>query len=1083
MNNFSLNFILSVFLLSLSPCMGQLKITSVEPNFGYPGERLNVLIWGQETHFMAGKSVVNFGPDISAEFQVINKESGIAIISINKNAQFGLQAVSVTTNDENARWEHGFEVMEQGANVRLRLEVAPLEVLYLSDINPVNIASAPLLFSVTLFNDNVERDLLLQLQIVSDNSGYLITGHKTLKNVKPGDVKTITNREFENYDMAKTGNEAINIALQSGMLPAGCYTYTIKVFEDQDELAADYYEQIITNPFSDLELLRPGVQFNELPEVIYNNYPMFEWFSSAKTYNISVYEVKLGQNSAKDVCETRPIFQQKDLTENYFLYPHYAEELMAGKTYAWQVKAHIADSRGEQLLPGELFWFKIAASGIAINSLARIKVEPAEIELACGATIQFVTMGYSENEKMVAISPDWRVVPQEGGTISKNGLFVAGDKAMTLAVVASNGDIQEYATVTINQPPEEFCIRIVSPYDDQQISEPTPDILWEVADSCSLEKQTFQITIWPLVTDTLTSEKIYGPVLRSQRVQNKRNLHYITNTRELEDGREYAVQVELLDEADHPVAQSKPVRFLMARNYKIDWELYQTWCEVKRQGKEDTQVTIMTKLRADSLGETERQLIQDIGARVYIKEGPWLQLTIPFSQLNKLANLDFLEDLSLPSLHWLESLKLSKIPKAKYNSIKSQASKIIVAVFDFGFDISSKNPTIAGKKVQFRSFREDGNIRGSNPAETEHGSACASTLAKIIPNADLFLINFNTELEFFQALRFAVNTLKVQIIACSVSWMQAYDHYDGSSPLWRRVDKILNDRTVLVVAAGNFAKSHWEGSFNDNNGDGSHDFVKAQAQPGLNVKNRDGSYQTGNIKELLGLRLTSGTNYNFLLSWDDWTNQRVDLDLRLVDKSYRQLVSPSGKEYKSANRQSKGRFERPVERISKFSPFYPGIHWYYVDIFLKDREKKPDPLPHFELYVYPPPEDSVPAPVNQSSLASGLAGTRSQSVITVGAVSLEYSSQGPTNDGRVRPDFVTQGITQYKNNRCVGTSFAVPRIAAALSMIFTAHSDWSANQAIIFLQKHCATQHNERKDNMQGWGEIDFERLKVALEK
>jgi hypothetical protein len=632
-----------------------------------------------------------------------------------------------------------------------------------------------------------------------------------------------------------------------------------------------------------------------------------------------------------------------------------------------------------------------------------------------------------------------------------------------------NSEIGIFHTFPMPPQPADTTVvlRIVSPGDGQKIGEPSPSFVWEVMGADTLPAQSFRVAVWPLTGEQASPQTFDSPPVWQHDVQGRAQLDYPLDAPELEDGRRYVVRVEALDRFGTAFTQSAPARFTMARNAKIDWELFLAWGEAKRRGRERDALTLLAEIRTDTLGEAERGLVIDAGARVDIAEGPWLQLTAPLAQLSRLANLDFVRVIMLPARHRLQSNAWDSAwdsnawdsnPTLKNESTLKRA-KIRVAILDFGFDLSRKKPMIAGRPVWFRSFRQDRRIEGASPVEALHGAACAFTFMDLLPSAEMMLINFDTELEFLQALRYAVDSLGVRVISCSVSWMQAYDHYDGVSFFSRRIDAIIKDRAVLVAAAGNFAHGHWEGYCNAGSGKRSHYFAAHQGA--------------------LALRLKNGVDYSFLLSWDDWKTPRVDLDLRLLDASHRQLVSPSGRECKSTNRQGRGQFENPVERISHFSSPYPGASVFYLDIFLPEAKAAPNPRPHFELYVYPPPEEAAPSAMAQSSLASGLATTRT--VMTAGSVTVAPSSQGPTNDGRVRPDFCAAGKTQYERLSLVGTSFSAPRVAAGLALILSRYPQWSRSEAVDFLQKFCVSNGKEQKDNLRGWGEIDFVRLVKAL--
>ncbi len=266
----------------------------------------------------------------------------------------------------------------------------------------------------------------------------------------------------------------------------------------------------------------------------------------------------------------------------------------------------------------------------------------------------------------------------------------------------------------------------------------------------------------------------------------------------------------------------------------------------------------------------------------------------------------------------------------------------------------------------------------------------------------------------------------------------------------------------MIVAAGNFAKSHWEGSYEDNNLNGAHDFSS------------QGDY--------IEVTLDNRKRYTFLLSWDEWGEPARNLDLEILNDAGERLSDAFGRPYASRNVQSEDGYVEPVERIRNFQPFYPGVRTYRVRLTSPNRPSPSDLAPNFELYIYPPPETSLPEPDQVSSLASGLATARSNSIIPVGASNFEHSSQGPTNDGRVRPDFSTSGVVQLNQAVFEGTSFATPRVAAVIASVMSMHPEWSIQEVSEFLQKSIAESADfSEKDNTLGWGSLDIESIITSL--
>jgi serine protease AprX len=113
-----------------------------------------------------------------------------------------------------------------------------------------------------------------------------------------------------------------------------------------------------------------------------------------------------------------------------------------------------------------------------------------------------------------------------------------------------------------------------------------------------------------------------------------------------------------------------------------------------------------------------------------------------------------------------------------------------------------------------------------------------------------------------------------------------------------------------------------------------------------------------------------------------------------------------------------------------------------------------------------------------------LAPADADSAIAVGAadtagVVTDWSSRGPTYDGRIKPDVIAEGqITvtvdwRDPNQIAVfsGTSAATPLVAGACALILQKHPDWSPIQVRAALR--ATASHADDPDNDHGWGLVD----------
>jgi len=106
------------------------------------------------------------------------------------------------------------------------------------------------------------------------------------------------------------------------------------------------------------------------------------------------------------------------------------------------------------------------------------------------------------------------------------------------------------------------------------------------------------------------------------------------------------------------------------------------------------------------------------------------------------------------------------------------------------------------------------------------------------------------------------------------------------------------------------------------------------------------------------------------------------------------------------------------------------------------------------------------------------------SVISVGAVSqngiiANFSSRGPTSDGRIKPEVCALGVNTYcvrSNTENIyrtasGTSFSAPLVAGAAAVILSANSSWTNMQVREALMMTAS--QNTNPDNIYGYGIIN----------
>ena len=276
------------------------------------------------------------------------------------------------------------------------------------------------------------------------------------------------------------------------------------------------------------------------------------------------------------------------------------------------------------------------------------------------------------------------------------------------------------------------------------------------------------------------------------------------------------------------------------------------------------------------------------------------------------------------------------------------------------------------------------------------------------PSAQLYLICIDSEVGLGNAEQYAVNN-GIKIISHSVGWFNSCGG-DGTGAAGTP-DGIAADAAahgiLWVNAAGNEAMTHWSGTFDDD-GYGWNLFAPVN----------------GN-----GFWLPQGDEACAALKWDDWPLSSQDYGMYLYTQTG---VDPVAGWHNVSH------------------PFSPTIGFcytnntgidqaFYVTIFKWNATTTASP--RFDLYVLG--VGQIQHPVAAGSLIEPAS---SPSTFAAGAIcwqnnSLEpYSSQGPTIDGRTKPDIAGQdsnssatygNFTGCGTSGFAGTSASAPATAGA----------------------------------------------------
>jgi len=437
-----------------------------------------------------------------------------------------------------------------------------------------------------------------------------------------------------------------------------------------------------------------------------------------------------------------------------------------------------------------------------------------------------------------------------------------------------------------------------------------------------------------------------------------------------------------------------------------------------------------------------------LGAEVERRYRHLLLARVPFERLAAVAGgARGLVRMRLPfRLHPVtESEGVGITGAADYHDLGLDGSGVKVAIIDLGF-IGLANAQAAGE-LPYDVIAVD--FTGTGIEKTQkHGTGVAEVVHDTAPGAQLYLLKINNDVTLGNAKDYCIAS-GIRIINESLaSFNVAF--YDGTGI----IDDIANDAfangILWVNAAGNYADVHYQATLTDADNDTRHEFA--------------------NDDEALSFHATGGQTVEIYLNWNAYPVTSVDYDLFLydVDPDLNPGAIPVAS---SENTQGKGILQSsPVEDLIYTAP---TSGTYYLVIKKKDKNDANRDLELFFFNAgsleYNTPDSSVTQPAD----AVG--------VLAVGAVTVMdglegYSSRGPTNDGRTKPDVTApDGVANYTYGSFFGTSASSPGVAGAAALVLQQSPGLTAQDVWNILETDTVDLGVAGKDNLYGSGRISLD--------
>jgi hypothetical protein len=443
--------------------------------------------------------------------------------------------------------------------------------------------------------------------------------------------------------------------------------------------------------------------------------------------------------------------------------------------------------------------------------------------------------------------------------------------------------------------------------------------------------------------------------------------------------------------------------------------------------------------------------VQAYGAEIIKGADNVWKVKAPINMLETIAdNVKGISFMKLPDrakASTIESEGVGLTGASSYHDAGYTGSMVKVAVIDVGF--AGLSSAISDGELPNGAVMID--CTGSSCIPTDfssetdfHGTAVAEIVHDMAPQATLYLIKIYDTLDLKDAKDYAVAN-GIKIINHSVTYPNTNFSSGGCfySNAVCSADDAYAKGILWVNAMGNWAKSHYGATFTDPDGDGLH-----------NVAGDDVT---------IDIEASAGDVIDVHLTWEAWPTTDQDYDLYLFDSDINLVAS---------SQDSQTGTQPPTEGI-----YYsvPATGTYHLAI------RKYSATSDHRLAVFSFNHDIDPA-VASNSIESPADAT---GVMAVAAIDHgnwttgpqeSYSSQGPTSDGRTKPEISgPDNVTSYTyGSGFPGTSAATPHVAGAAAIILSSNRTYSVSQLWNTLTSSALDMGSSGQDNIYGYGRLNL---------
>ena len=446
--------------------------------------------------------------------------------------------------------------------------------------------------------------------------------------------------------------------------------------------------------------------------------------------------------------------------------------------------------------------------------------------------------------------------------------------------------------------------------------------------------------------------------------------------------------------------------------------------------------------------------LEALGAAVdSVSRGP-LRLLVPPNRLAAVAAHADLDLLRLPLVPTPTDYGTvvptgpAAVLAARYWNEGWVGAGVKIAVVDFGFQ--QWQARVAQGELPPNTLTVD--FTGNGVEGTiVHGTAVAEVVMDVAPAAELHLLHIGDLVDLQNAADYCA-VMGIDVVNHSGAWAQA-SYYDGTGAVNNVVtESRLEDGVLWVVSSGNGAESHWRGGHRDANSDGWIEFDDSGAPR-------------------MELEPVAGQELKLFLNWNQYNGPVTNLDLWLYRQTGPDTWAPIASSQVS---QTGEEWQRPDERVS----LTPEAGERYAIAIRHAGGPIPDDL-DITIIAY---DTDLANPIAASSVTDPAS---APAAVAVGAVNpatyggffpnIEpFSSQGPTTDGRLKPDITApdRQMNATYGSLAYGTSFSSPVAAGVAALHLSRWPGRDLDEIVRLMRGSVADGPPTGPDDIYGYGKV-----------